>query len=288
MSDVESLKDFVQIKHVLKYARGKNNPALAKTIEELDILERHKFVDRGQGVKEKFLIPDSKKPNRILLFCSETGFKTLSKSQKWDGDGTFFCAARFFAQLYVINAFFSSKPFDKNKMDKPWVQGTLPVAWAFMKRRRAKDYNAIFSALKKEAKIYGLELKPEFFMVDFEIAAMISFKRYLSMAIIKGCLFHFSQSLFNNLTKHHLKAAYLECESLQIWFKKLFTLALLTKLIVEERFTSLLDEMQTVLSQDPRIGENCNNYCKYVLDTYFEVQFDQELWNHYDTNIYGC
>ena len=47
-----------------------------------------------------------------------------------------------------------------------------------MKRRRAKDYNAIFSALKKEAKIHGLELKPDFFMVDFEIAVIISFKRF--------------------------------------------------------------------------------------------------------------
>ena len=42
--------------------------------------------------------------------------------------------------------------------------------------------------------------------------------------------------------------------------------------------------MQMVLSQDLRIGENGNNYCKYVLDTYFESQFDQGLWNHYDTD----
>ena len=73
-----------------------------------------------------------------------------------------------------------------------------------MKRRRAKDYNAIFSALKREAKVHGLELKPEYFMVDFEIAELISFKKYLRKAVIKGCLFHFASSLFKNLTKHHL------------------------------------------------------------------------------------
>ena len=98
-SEVESLKDFVQVKHVLKYARAKNNPALAKTIEELDILERRKFIDRGQGVKEKFLILDNQKPKSILLFCSEIGLRILSKSKKLHGDGTFFCAARFFAKL---------------------------------------------------------------------------------------------------------------------------------------------------------------------------------------------
>ena len=52
-SEVESLKDFVQIKHILKYVRGKNDPSLATTMEDVEILERHKFIDRRQGVKEK-------------------------------------------------------------------------------------------------------------------------------------------------------------------------------------------------------------------------------------------
>ena len=93
-------------------------------MEDVEILERHKFIDRRKGVKEKFLILDNKKSNSIVLFCSETGLKILSKSRKWHDDGTFY----FFAQLYVIHAFFSSKPFDKNKTDEPWDQRTLPVA----------------------------------------------------------------------------------------------------------------------------------------------------------------
>ena len=51
--------------------------------------------------------------------------------------------------------------------------------------RRAKDYNAIFSALKRETKIHGLVLKPEWFMVDFEIAVIKLFKKYFRAAIIR-------------------------------------------------------------------------------------------------------
>ena len=48
--------------------------------------------------------------------------KILSKSKKWHGDGLSF--ARFFAQLYVIHAFFMSRAFDKNK-DNPFAKSGL-------------------------------------------------------------------------------------------------------------------------------------------------------------------
>ena len=51
-------------------------------------------------------------------------------------------------------------------------------------------------------------------MIDFEQAVMCSFKKNWSQAQVKGCLFHFSQSLFKNLAKHHLKEVYLVDEEL--------------------------------------------------------------------------
>ena len=30
--------------------------------------------------------------------------------------------------------------------------------------------------------------------------------------------------------------------------------------------------------------ENGNNYAVYILNTYFEGDFDQTLWNHYETD----
>ena len=125
-------------------------------------------------------------------------------------------------------------------------------------------------------------LKPELFMVDFEIAVIKSIKKYFRAAIIKGCL---SQSLFKNLIKHHLNVIYLECPDLQLWFKKVFTLALLPKEIFEERFIELTAEMKDVSRFNVRIGYNGVRFYKYILDTYFEGKsFPQKLWNHYDTD----
>ena len=85
----------------------------------------------------------------------------------------------------------------------------LPVVWAFMKRRRKRD--KVFKALKKFAISLNLDLKPVTIMVDFERAAIISFKKNFKNVQIKGCLFHFSQSLYKNLSKHHLTESYINC-----------------------------------------------------------------------------
>ena len=82
-------------------------------------------------------------------------------------------------------------------------------------------------ALKEEAKALNLQLKPKTITVDFEQAAIHSFSRNFLSAQLKGCLFHFGQSLFKKLAKCCLKQVYLANKDLQVWFKSVFTLALL-------------------------------------------------------------
>ena len=55
-----------------------------------------------------------------------------------------------------------------------------------MKRRESKDYDAIFKALKKEALELSLELNPHYFMFDFEIAAIKSFKKIFKFSNYHG------------------------------------------------------------------------------------------------------
>ena len=210
---------------------------MPKSLVEVEVLERQKVISRG-GVDEQFLLYDNKKKKRILLFCSESGLEILSKSKTWHSDGTFHCAAKFFNQLYVIHAYFPgrSKYSDENS-DTTWVikiylifyieiflnklnyykvKRTLPVAWAFMRRRRTKDYNSIFHELKKAAKKLCFSLKPKLLIIDFEQAVSKSFMKYFPDAQVKGCLFHFSQNLFKNLSKNCLKEVYTIDPDLQV------------------------------------------------------------------------
>ena len=101
----ESLHDYGDIKHVLKYSRSKDHESLPSILKELEVLDRQKVIVRG-GKQEQFLIFDSKNKNRILVFCSETSCRILSLAKNWHGDGTFHCSAKFFHQLYVIHAIY--------------------------------------------------------------------------------------------------------------------------------------------------------------------------------------
>jgi hypothetical protein len=124
------------------------------------------------------MIFDNHKKNRIILFSSSAGLKMLAESRAHYADGTFRCAAKYFAQLYVIMAFFESNTENKGK-DKVWQKRMIPAAWAFSKRRRTKDYVTIFSALKKEAFKLGFVLDPTHVFTDFELAAMRAFRACL-------------------------------------------------------------------------------------------------------------
>ncbi len=64
-----------------------------------------------------------------------------------------------------------------------------------MARRRKKVYVTVIQALIDEV----AKLNPEQVMIDFEIAAKLAFEQIFPNCIVKGCLFHFSQSLFKKL-----------------------------------------------------------------------------------------
>lgn len=64
---LESLADYSDIKHVLKYVLSKLSETLPKSLKELDVFDLQKKIFCG-GVIEDFLILDTKNKNRILVF----------------------------------------------------------------------------------------------------------------------------------------------------------------------------------------------------------------------------
>ena len=73
-------------------------------------------------------------------------------------------------------------------------------------------------------------LDVEFVMNDFEIAAKIAFEILFPNCKAIGCVFHFGQSLFKKFVTFGLKTTYLENVDIQIWFKSIFSLALIPML----------------------------------------------------------
>jgi hypothetical protein len=145
--DVDFLQDFVHYKTVLNRVRKGDAAPRAASIGEIDLSESAKLTSGG----ERFLLLDNQKnPNRILAFSSDLGIKILSGSTHYHGDGTFRTAAKYFGQLYVLHAYYPD--LDKwVDSDTVWRKRMFPCLWAFMKRRRMKDYEQIWTALQAQA-----------------------------------------------------------------------------------------------------------------------------------------
>ena len=97
-------------------------------------------------------------------------------------------------------------------------------------------------------------------------------------ASIKGCLFHFGQTLFKNLIKIGLKQEYLD--------KRVFCLALIPLPSVDAECIELQHLIQDIGVRYPNIGiAKAERFWQYFINTFFEGQFPLRMWNHFD-NIY--
>jgi hypothetical protein len=102
----------------------------------------------------------------------------------------------------------------------------------------------------KENRLLPVTLKPIQVMIDFEIAAKKAFEKVFIGILVKGCLFHFGQSLFRKFVSLGLKTYYIEKKDVQDWFKSIFCLALLPITSVEQEFELLSIQMTQVVSRN--------------------------------------
>jgi hypothetical protein len=64
--------------------------------------------------------------NSMLVFCSRIGLEVLSKCSTMHDDGTFYVAAKYFYQLYLLHGWYNYY--------------MIPCAWILMTKRRSVDY----------------------------------------------------------------------------------------------------------------------------------------------------
>jgi hypothetical protein len=179
-----------------------------------------------------------------------------------------------------------------------------------------KDYVQLLEVLKLEALKLGLNLKPQQIMTDFELAAVNAFKNQFIEIVIKGCLFHFGQSLYKNLKKHQLTELYESNPEFNHWFRLVFSLSLVPLSDIDEvwakiiarvpKFDDEIDEPVSIRpargrgSRGPRGGRGrsvitatvkvksatstkLDNFIQYFVNTYFEGKFPMNFWNHFST-----
>ncbi|CAF0710880.1 unnamed protein product [Brachionus calyciflorus] len=105
-NEVASLiRPFHSIKASLQKRKNFFKPKLPNSVAATIVEGR--YAKCANGI-DNFLIYKTKK-NKKLVFCSKIGLEILSQSDEWHADGTFDVAAKYFNQLYLIQACFKTE-----------------------------------------------------------------------------------------------------------------------------------------------------------------------------------
>jgi len=252
--------------------QNEERPPLPINLGDINIEAPYDQTEGG----EPFLLYDSGREdnNRLLIFTTIWALRILALCDMFFSDGTFKTVPGQFAQLFTVHGRFRKFVF--------------PLVFCFTSRLTEQTYRTVYQVLKRKAREIGVVLAPEVFMMDFELANMNAARISFVSASIKGCLFHFTQSLYRYLISLGLKQEY---EILESPIRKqaiaLFALPFIPLEEIVEVFENITEGM------DPRLDA----LISYIDSTYVQgplrrrrrvpPRFPPQVWNVYDLVLNG-
>ncbi|XP_072153351.1 uncharacterized protein [Bemisia tabaci] len=191
-----TLPDRNLLRGIVNSVQNKERPPVPASLQDI-VIEPPYNSTKNQ---ELFLHYDSAEAlpdNRFLIFTTEGNLRILSTSRLIYGDGTFKTVPQQFMQLYTIHGSFQGHVF--------------PLVYVIMERKTQESYTAMLQQLLNIAG--EIAIAPEYVLTDFEQAAINAFRAAFPDAILRGCLFHFSQSIWRNIVSRGLRGAYMDREN---------------------------------------------------------------------------
>ena len=112
-------------------------------------------------------------------------------------DGTFKVVPSLFAQLYTVHALVGGVyPFRDGHL--------LPSIYILLQGKSSVYYRRMWQVIRQLC----TDSNPQYLLVDFERAAINTFKEVWPMTFIKGCFFHLAQSVHRKIQELGLKTLY--------------------------------------------------------------------------------
>ena len=120
----------------------------------------------------------------LLLFRTKENLKVLTSTKNIEMDGIFKIVPREFPQLYIIHGKYKNKFF--------------PLTYALLPSKEQCQYERMWRLIKREADNVA-ELKIKSMLCDFETSAIKAVSSVFPDASVKGCYFHFTQSIWRKM-----------------------------------------------------------------------------------------
>ena len=158
----------------------------------------------------------------------------------------------------------------------------MALAYALLSNKSKETYVELFGALR-DALIaeYGEVGTHKTFLVDFEIAAIQALGTVFPDSRIKGCSFHFRQTVYRRVQREGLTSHYEDVDSpVGRWIRHLLAMTALPTFAVPIVWSWL----KTSPVVDPVTDVKTRNMAAYFENTWVNGNFPASLWSHYDNN----
>lgn len=255
--------------------QNKNRPLIPRTLAECVILPPFNETLQGQS----FLQYDSGvgDENRLLIFTTREALTRLGVSEIFLADGTFKTVPTIFFQLYTIHGLINNLPF--------------PLVYCLLVNKDENTYRKMYQEIKNLCSATNIQLNPRVMMTDFELASMNAGRHHFPDADIKGCLFHFCQSIWRHVVQLGLKAAYNNeaDRTIRDEIRQLMALPFVPVEHVQDVFDSLVETL----------SEPVEDLVLYIERTYItgvpargrrravQPRFPPQTWNVYNLVLNG-
>ncbi|KFD49637.1 hypothetical protein M514_09469 [Trichuris suis] len=254
------------LKRIVNRVQNRNRPPNPKSMRGIELPLQYTVTKRG----EPFLMHDSgsEDEERILLFSTEENVRYLSASSTSLCDDTFKTAPTQFTQLFTVHGLVSGYP--------------VPLVYALTTRKREETYRSIYKTIIGFAQEKNCSINPSLCMMDFEMANMNAIRSVLPNAQIKGCLFHFSRSIWRGISSSGQTRCYRE------WGNSTRTCAFM---LFDLPFVPVENVAETFDFISEQADVNLDDLIDYVERTYVTGRrgrppiFPPEVWNVYRATL---
>ena len=173
-------------------------------------------------------------------------------------DGTFSMVPKMYKQLYTSHIIVGPRSF--------------PLSFVLSVNRPKELYLEVFKFMKEK-----IGCNPSVVITDFEAASRTAIREIWCTCLLKGCLFHYVQSLMRRLGELHLKNEYSHNYEFNAIIREYFALPFVPKENVSDYHQSILNEARQKL--DGRLVDLFREFDAYFQSTWMNGVFMIEDWN---------
>ena len=152
----------------------------------------------------------------------------------------------------------------------------LPLVMSLSTGLTIGHYREILQTVKMNIRrVTGHIFSPTMVISDFENSLLIAVQTELRNARVKGCYFHFCQSLWRKIQNLGLARHYVRHVRLRRCLRKLMALAYLPVLLVRLHTLVTSASTQRLIRRHPALGD----FIRYLERNYFQGNFPPAMWN---------